>query len=576
MSVFGDDDAYVASIRVSTNKQDRHGEGPGGRAVRTKNHIVIADVEHDESVAPWRDDLLARGVKAFACFPIVVTGGVFGTFSVYASSADYFVDSIVALLDEMTLDLGFALDNLTLKQAQLRSQKSLEASEARFRSAIEEAPFPVLIHAEDGEVLSCNRIWLEITGYSLAEMATIGEWTRLAYGEAKAVVQEEIDSLYDLVGRKEEGEYQIRCKNGEVRVWNFSSVALGKIADGRRIAMSMASDVTEQQQSIDQLAAAEEKFRRLVEQSVAGIFMIDEHKLIYGNPRAAEILGLENHEINNIDLEEIIDAKDLPALSKSIKDTISGDQLRARLEFNAARHRGENVRVGAQGSSAYHNGETVVLGVMQDISEKSRADAKIAKYIEQLKSAFMSTVNVAMSIGEMRDPYTAGHEREVSRIAVAIAAEMGLIEDQIEGIRVAGLLHDIGKISIPSEILAKPGRLTPTELELVKTHAQSSYELLKDVDFPWPVAEIAWEHHERMDGSGYPRGIKGPEILLEARILAVADVVEAMSSHRPYRASLGLTVALEEIRKGAGKIYDENVAAACLRLFEEKGLEINQ
>jgi PAS domain S-box-containing protein/putative nucleotidyltransferase with HDIG domain len=340
--------------------------------------------------------------------------------------------------------------------------------------------------------------------------------------------------------------------------------------------MSMATDVTERQQSMDQLASAEGKFRRLVEQSVAGIFMIDEHKLIYGNPRAAEILGFENHEINNIDLKEIIDSKDLPTISEAIKDTISGGEPRARLEFNTARHRGENVRVGAQGSSATQNGKAVVLGVMQDISEKSRTDAKITKYIEQLKSAFMSTVNVAMSIGEMRDPYTAGHEREVSRIAVAIATEMGLLEDQIEGIRVAGLLHDIGKISIPSEILAKPGRLTPTELELVKTHAQSSYELLKPVDFPWPVAEIAWEHHERMDGSGYPRGIKGQEILLEARILAVADVVEAMSSHRPYRASPGLAVALAEIRKGAGKIYDENVATACLLLFEEKGLEINQ
>jgi len=496
-------------------------------------------------------------------------------FSVYGESADYFANDAVALLDEMAFDLGFALDNLLAERSQLQSRLALEVSESRFRSAIQEAPMPILLHAEDGEVLSCNKSWLQITGYVQADITTIGEWTSLAYGERREVVREEINSLYSSVGRRDEGEFAVRCKNGETRIWDFSSVALGSIPDGRRIVMSMALDVTERQLSLIQLADAEEKFRRLVEQSVAGIFMLNEQKLLYGNPRSAEILGLPSGEINEVDLDSVIDPEDMPAVREAIRATISEAKATVNLEFDALRNSGEKIRVGAQASMAKHGGRTVLLGVMQDISEKVRADAKIAESIVKLRSAFMSTVNVAISIGEMRDPYTAGHERGVAKLAVAIANEMGLGEDQAEGIRVGGLLHDIGKMSIPTEILSKPGRLTSLEFELIKTHAQSSYELLKAVDFPWPVAEMGWAHHERLDGSGYPRGLKGDEIILEARILAVADVVEAISAHRPYRASLGLAVALDEIRLGAGKTYDERVVAACLRLFEVKGFEIS-
>jgi HD-GYP domain-containing protein (c-di-GMP phosphodiesterase class II) len=158
----------------------------------------------------------------------------------------------------------------------------------------------------------------------------------------------------------------------------------------------------------------------------------------------------------------------------------------------------------------------------------------------------------------------------VAEIAVAIGAELGLDERQQEGLRVAGHLHDIGKITIPAEILSKPGKLSAIEFHLIQGHAQASYDVLKGVEFPWPVAEVALQHHERMDGSGYPQGLKGVAILLEARIMAVADVVEAMSSHRPYRPGLGIDKALAEIERGRGSAYDPAVADACLRLFRER------
>jgi putative nucleotidyltransferase with HDIG domain len=174
-------------------------------------------------------------------------------------------------------------------------------------------------------------------------------------------------------------------------------------------------------------------------------------------------------------------------------------------------------------------------------------------------------------IVESRDPYTAGHQQQVTQIASIIAEKISLPPDRVEAIRISAALHDIGKISVPSEILTKPSRLTDLERELVKTHSQNAYDILKAIDFPYTIADIILQHHERMDGSGYPQGLKGEEILLEARIVAVADVLEAMSAHRPYRPALGIEAAMEEITRHRGLLYDENVVDACLEIYRENG-----
>jgi len=170
----------------------------------------------------------------------------------------------------------------------------------------------------------------------------------------------------------------------------------------------------------------------------------------------------------------------------------------------------------------------------------------------------------------MRDPYTAGHQRRVGQLAAAIARELGLPEDTMRGIELAASIHDLGKISVPAEILSKPTKLTAIEFMLLKNHAQAGFDIIKDIKFPWPIATMVLQHHERQDGSGYPQGLKGEQILLESRILAVADVVEAMASHRPYREALGIDSALQEIQRGRGTLYDAAVVDACLRLFAEK------
>jgi len=187
----------------------------------------------------------------------------------------------------------------------------------------------------------------------------------------------------------------------------------------------------------------------------------------------------------------------------------------------------------------------------------------------------LQTVDAVAKLTELRDPYTSGHEKRVGEISAAIAVEMGFDERYQEGLRIAGLLHDIGKIGVPAEILVKPSRLSAGEYALVKEHTEFGYQVLRNIDFPWPVADIARQHHERIDGSGYPLGLKGEQITMEARIVAIADVVESMASHRPYRPGLGIDVALAEIEQNAGKLYDTDAASACLRLFQDKGYTVS-
>jgi HD-GYP domain-containing protein (c-di-GMP phosphodiesterase class II) len=221
------------------------------------------------------------------------------------------------------------------------------------------------------------------------------------------------------------------------------------------------------------------------------------------------------------------------------------------------------------------HGRTVkTYGVNQDITEHREAEQKLKDALESLRRAVNTTIQVMVSAVETRDPYTAGHQTRSADLARAIATNMGLPQQKIEGIRMAASIHDIGKLSIPAEILSKPTKLTDIEFRLIKEHALKGYEMLKDVESQWPLAQIVYQHHERMDGSGYPRYLKGDEILIEARILAVADVVEAMASHRPYRPGLGMDAALNEIEKNRGIFYDSAVADACLRLFREKGFKL--
>lgn len=302
--------------------------------------------------------------------------------------------------------------------------------------------------------------------------------------------------------------------------------------------------------------------------------------VIFLNPAAEELLGLPQNQAQGRDLPEVFKVKSEEGgepVEVPIQEVLTGNETMLDRQDLLLATNGRNIPISSSiAPIADEQGKSEgVVVVFRDISHRKRAEKALRTSLSQLRQTLDETVSALASMGEKRDLYTSGHQTRVSLLACAIAREMGLDEDRIEGVRVAGILHDIGKIYIPAEILSKPARLTDTEMELMKSHSEVGYEILKSVSFPWPVAKMVRQHHERMDGSGYPDGLHGKDLLLEARILAVADVVEAMSSHRPYRPALGLSRALEEISNNEER-YDREVVEACLRLFDDGKFSFNQ
>ncbi len=267
--------------------------------------------------------------------------------------------------------------------------------------------------------------------------------------------------------------------------------------------------------------------------------------------------------------------RDLEARAKSLEERSSSQSFELEREILERRRIEQELRLVREELESRVEERTEELSQVNEelhgqVRERKRAEDQLQNVLGRLERALEGTVKAWSLTGEMRDFTTAGHQRRVSSLAVAIAEELHLPWEKVEGLRIAGIIHDIGKIAMPAEILAKPARLTKTEFQLVKDHPRIGFEIVKSIDFPWPVAHIILQHHERMDGSGYPEGLLGDAILLEARILAVADVVEALSSHRPYRPDHGIEKALEEIRRGRGIRYDMRVVDTCIKLFRER------
>jgi PAS domain S-box-containing protein len=346
------------------------------------------------------------------------------------------------------------------------------------------------------------------------------------------------------------------------------------VQEAERARGALLSVLEDQREAQDRLRESEERFRGMLEQNIAAIFMVEDGRLTFANRRAGEILGRAPGELMGHGMLDLVVPDDRAKIEGAFDRLLSGRQKAIEETFGALKGDGTVADIGAHAVVATLRGKRAVLGIAQDIGERRRAQEEIDRYIARLERTVLGTLEAVSLMVELRDPYTSGHEKRVGDLAAAIGREMGLGEDVVKGLRLTGYVHDIGKISAPAEILSKPGVLTRMELELIKGHAQSGYDVLKRVDFPWPVAEVILQHHERLDGSGYPRGLRGEAILLEARIISVADVVEAMANHRPYRAGLGLEAALAEISSGSGRLYDPRVCAACLALFRDRGFEL--
>lgn len=312
------------------------------------------------------------------------------------------------------------------------------------------------------------------------------------------------------------------------------------------------------------LEESEREFRLIAEKASDLIYRIElypEQKFSYVSPSSTKLIGYtpEDHYANPNLGFELVHPDDREKL-RDLLEHVDGSPVVLRW----IKKNGEVVWAEQSNVPVYDNdGRLIAIeGIARDVTERQKAN-------EALKRAFYSIVSVLSDMLNLKDPYTQFHEKNVAKLALEIAERMDLDEFTIESIRVAAMVHDIGKINIPTEILSKPGKLSDIEFEMIKKHPETAYEILRKVDLPWPVADIVYQHHERLDGSGYPRHLKSDEILLEAKIIMVADVVEAMSSHRPYRAALGFEAAIEEIKKNAGVLYDAEIVQICTSIFEE-------
>jgi len=333
----------------------------------------------------------------------------------------------------------------------------------------------------------------------------------------------------------------------------------------------------ERERLLTALEESNERFRSLVETTSDWIWEINpEGVYTYSSPKVHDLLGFAPEEIIGKNLVDLTAPKEMERTSRIFKKLILSRKPFTGFENACQAKDGRFVVIETNGVPVFDdNGELLGFrGIARDISERKTALEALKKSRDELRNSLEETVKSLSSAAEKRDPYTAGHQMRVDKLACAIARELGLPEKQIEGLHFAAVLHDIGKISLPSEYLAKPSRLSDQERAIIKCHTVVGYEILKNIHFPWPVADIVYQHHEHLDGSGYPRGLTDQEILLEAKILTVADVVEAMSSHRPYRPSLGLETATEEIRSGRGTLYHAPSVDACLHLIAEKKVDL--
>jgi len=293
-------------------------------------------------------------------------------------------------------------------------------------------------------------------------------------------------------------------------------------------------------------------------------------KLVFANRAATEQIGYSKETLTSGVFTSFIHPDDRRMVADYSMKRLNGEIVPSFYSFRILCQDGKVKWVELNATVIEWNKKPATLNFLNDITERKLLEEERIEGYNRIKKALQATVQSIALLVETKDPYTAGHQDRVSQLAKAIAKEMGLTEDRQDFVSTASIIHDLGKVSVPSELLSKPTKLSELEFNIIKVHSQAGYNILKDIDFPWPVADVVLQHHERMNGSGYPQHLQGDAILFEARILAVADVVEAISSHRPYRPALGISFALNEISKNKGILYDANVVDICLKLFQKK------
>lgn len=539
------------------------------------NHVIDMSKNGHWIDDPWTEVLRQHGIYHGFIMPLFARQKLIAIVGLYGENCGIASDEQRTLLNKISADVSYALTGILINEERISAESSATISKRRFTEVFGAAPIPMqVISSFNNQVMQVNCAFEAWLGYNLEEIRSNSAWLQDFF----AHTQPEI---------KLEGQWWHVFQSSEVSRASSLSQELTVFDKAGKPHIARPSilivdeeiiiawiDLTEIRRQEQAVLESEHHFRAMIEQTIVGVYVRTKHGFTYVNPRFTEITGW--------DLEALKD--------KTLSDLVSDELIKQKVEQNwnklqqglhildyklpLKRKDGVEIILALHGTAITWDNEFAVLVLVEEISERERDKAKIEQYVKRLEKAIKGIFTAVSHMVELRDPYTAGHEKRVGLISKAIAKEMGWSEERCNGIELIGIVHDIGKIAVPTDILVKPTRLSTLEMELVRSHVQAGYDILKDIEFGFPVAEVILQHHERIDGSGYPHQLKGNEIMEEARILAVADVLESMASHRPYRPALGLDVAMAELKRGSGTIYDPIVVDALSSLIEKKGYQL--
>jgi len=481
-------------------------------------------------------------------------------------------------LDGQPSEIVGVLHDITERR---RIEEKLKQQERHFRALIERSSDVIVVLDTNGTARYVSPSVEHALGITPAQSEGVGFLASIHPDDVQQVTND-WDYLVKHPGGTTKGERRIRCADGSWRYVEAIGYNLLHDPAVEGIVVNVR-DINERKQAEEAIRKSEERYRLLAENLSDVIWTMDTNlKYTYISPSVTHLRGYTVEEAKTISMENTMTPASLEAAMRIMAEEDAKEHTgqyapNRTVTMEAELYRKDGSTVWVENAITYlrdSSGQiTGYLGVSRDIAERREATKELERSLQNMEKAMNGTVQAMALTVESRDRYTAGHQRRVAQLGCALARKLGFTSDQIQAIRIAGLLHDIGKISVPQEILSKPVKLTDIEFRLIKTHSQTGYDILKHVQFPWPIADIVVQHHERMNGSGYPSGIREENLLMEARILGVADVVEAMSSHRPYRAPLGIDKALEEISRNSGILYDPSVVDACLWVFNEEGFK---
>ncbi len=456
-------------------------------------------------------------------------------------------------------------------------KENLALDEIKFATLANSLPQIVWATNADGSNIFFNDEWMRYTGLSLAESLGAG-WNKPFHPDDQAKAWAAWENAVT-----NRNTYSLECRlrrsDGEYRWWLIRGVPVMTLEGKIDKWFGTCTDINDIKTVENKLRLEEEKLRAAFETLDDGILVLDNSKnFIQFNMGLVKFLKYKNKSEFPNYLDEFSKLVSLSKNGEAVpldewpsRQALKGNKAN-NLEYTVNRIDNGESWLGSYSYAPILDASGKVDGaviIARDITEKRKTELEIQSYLQRLEDAMQDTLEVLAKTVDMRDPYTAGHQTRVGALAQKIALEIGFSAKNANSLRLIGLIHDIGKIGVPAELLSKPNKLSQIEYELIKTHVQIGYDILKNINFLVPVAQTVYQHHERMDGSGYPNHLTGPSIIIEARIIAVADVVEAMSSHRPYRPALGIEPALKEIEDGKGTKYDPIVVDACLKLFRE-------